>query len=41
MARKIAILGDIHANIDALSVVLQDCQEQGVTEYLCTGDVVG
>ena len=41
MARKIAILGDIHANIDALSVVLRDCQEQGVTEYLCTGDVVG
>ncbi len=38
---KIAILGDIHANIDALDVVLDDCAAQGVTEFLCTGDVVG
>ena len=38
---KIAILGDIHANLDALEVVLEDCRAQGVDEYLCTGDVVG
>ncbi len=38
---KIAILGDIHANIEALEVVLEDCRAQGVDEYLCTGDVVG
>jgi diadenosine tetraphosphatase ApaH/serine/threonine PP2A family protein phosphatase len=38
---RIAILGDIHANIDALNVVLDDCRAQGVEEYLCTGDVVG
>ena len=38
---QIAILGDIHANLDALDVVLDDCRAQGVTEYLCTGDVVG
>ena len=38
---KIAILGDIHANLDALETVLADCREQGVDEYLCTGDVVG
>ncbi len=38
---KIAILGDIHANIEALDVVLADAREQGVDEYLCTGDVVG
>jgi len=36
-----AILGDIHANLDALNVVLEDCRAQGVTDYLCTGDVVG
>ena len=36
-----AVLGDIHANIDALNAVLADCREQGVTDYLCTGDVVG
>ena len=38
---QIAILGDIHANLDALNVVLDDCRAQGVSEYLCTGDVVG
>ena len=41
MSRLFAILGDIHGNIDALDVVLQDCREMGVTDYLCTGDVVG
>ena len=41
MDRLIAILGDIHANLDALNVVLEDCRREGVTEYLCTGDVVG
>ncbi|MGN0855435.1 MAG: metallophosphoesterase family protein [Kiritimatiellia bacterium] len=38
---QIAILGDIHANLDALQTVLDDCRDQGVTDYLCTGDVVG
>ena len=41
MGRLIAVLGDIHANLDALEAVLADCREEGVTEYLCTGDVVG
>ncbi len=41
MGQRIAILGDIHSNIDALSVVLEDCLAQGVTDYLCTGDIVG
>ena len=41
MDKLIAILGDIHANIDALNVVLDDCRAQGVTDYLCTGDIVG
>jgi diadenosine tetraphosphatase ApaH/serine/threonine PP2A family protein phosphatase len=36
-----AILGDIHSNLDALNVVLDDCRSQGVTDFLCTGDVVG
>ena len=38
---KYAILGDIHANLEALTAVLQDAKEQGVTDYACTGDVVG
>ena len=41
MGKKIAILGDIHSNIDALNVVLEDCRREGVDEYLCTGDIVG
>ena len=41
MGRRIAIFGDVHANLDALEVVLADCREQGVDSYLCTGDVVG
>ena len=38
---RYAILGDIHANLEALDAVLQDATEQGVTHYACTGDVVG
>ncbi len=41
MGKRIAIFGDVHSNIDALDVVLADCREQGVTDYLCTGDIVG
>ena len=41
MDKLFAILGDIHANLDALNVVLDDCRSQGVTDFLCTGDVVG
>ncbi len=38
---KYAILGDIHANLEALTVVLADAEEQGVTHYASTGDIVG
>ena len=38
---KYAILGDIHSNWEALSTVLQDAKEQGVTAYVCVGDIVG
>ena len=41
MAKIYAILGDIHANIDALETVLADAREQGVTDYVSVGDVVG
>lgn len=41
MDKLFAILGDVHANLDALSVVLEECKSQGVTDFLCTGDVVG
>lgn len=41
MGKKIAILGDIHSNLEALETVLADAKAQGVDECLCTGDVVG
>lgn len=38
---RIALFGDIHANLEALEAVLADAAAQGVTDYVCTGDVVG
>lgn len=38
---KYAILGDIHANMEALQAVLADAGRQGVTHYASTGDIVG
>ncbi len=38
---KYAILADIHGNLEALQVVLEDCKAQGATHYACLGDVVG
>lgn len=39
--KKYAILGDVHGNWEALSVVLRDAEELGVDSYVCVGDVVG
>ena len=38
---KFAVLGDIHANLEALVAVLSDARDQGCTHYSCVGDVVG
>ena len=38
---KYAVLGDIHANLEALQAVMADAEAQGVTKYACTGDIVG
>jgi predicted phosphodiesterase len=38
---KFAIIADIHANLEAFHVVLEDCKKQRVTHYACLGDVVG
>ena len=37
----IAIVSDLHSNLEATSRVLEECQRLGVTEYLCLGDVIG
>jgi predicted phosphodiesterase len=38
---RIAIFGDIHANLEAFEVVLADARDQGCTSFICLGDVVG
>lgn len=38
---KFAILGDIHANLEALEAVLADAAEHGATHHVCIGDLVG
>ena len=38
---KTAIISDIHGNIEALTVVLQHIEAQGITDIVCLGDVIG
>ena len=37
---KAAILSDIHANLEALNAVLQDCEREGVDRFWLLGDYV-
>jgi predicted phosphodiesterase len=38
---KVAILSDIHANLEALEATLADARGQGADRVVCLGDVVG
>lgn len=38
---RVALIGDIHANLAALDSALDLCEREGVDEYVCTGDLVG
>jgi len=38
---RIALFGDIHANLEALETVLADAEQRGCTSFVCVGDVVG
>jgi predicted phosphodiesterase len=38
---KYAIIADIHGNMDAFQVVLEDIRNQKATHIVCLGDVVG
>lgn len=37
----IAIISDIHANLEALEVVLKDIDTRGIERIVCLGDIVG
>jgi predicted phosphodiesterase len=38
---RYAIISDVHSNIHALDVVLQDIDDQGADVIICAGDLVG
>ncbi len=38
---KFAIIADIHGNLEAFQVILEDIKQQKCTHYACLGDVVG
>ena len=38
---RLAIISDIHGNLDALTAVLADAAAQGCGDIICLGDVVG
>lgn len=38
---KIAIISDVHANLEALEAVLEDIENQKIETVFCLGDVVG
>jgi putative phosphoesterase len=38
---KIAIIADIHANLEALNAVLENIKRSGIKNIICAGDIVG
>jgi predicted phosphodiesterase len=38
---RLAILSDVHSNLEALEAVLEDAHEHNCTHFVCLGDVVG
>ena len=39
--KKMAVISDIHANIEALTAVLEDIRRQNIDRIYCLGDVIG
>jgi predicted phosphodiesterase len=39
--QAIALISDIHANLEALEAVLRDIHHRGIKEIICLGDLVG
>lgn len=38
---QIAIISDVHANQEALDVVLRDIKRRGIKDIVCLGDIIG
>lgn len=41
ICEPVALISDIHANLEALEVVLADISARGITRIVCLGDVIG
>jgi predicted phosphodiesterase len=41
MSEKIALISDLHSNIEALEAVLKDIQDQKIETIVCLGDLIG
>lgn len=41
MNDPVAIISDIHGNLQALQAVIADIEQQGIRERVCLGDIVG
>ena len=41
MNSRIAIISDLHSNIEALDAVLRDIEKQKVEQIICLGDIIG
>lgn len=41
MNTKVAIISDIHGNLEALNKVIKDIRKSGIRSIICLGDVVG
>ncbi|WP_395745257.1 metallophosphoesterase family protein [Prosthecobacter sp.] len=41
MNSDIAVISDVHGNLQALEAVMEDIRAQGVSECICLGDTVG
>jgi diadenosine tetraphosphatase ApaH/serine/threonine PP2A family protein phosphatase len=41
LPERLALISDIHANIEALDAVLADIDQRGIKEIWCLGDIVG
>ena len=37
---KIAIISDIHGNLEALTATLEDIEKRNVNEIICLGDII-
>ena len=41
LAKRYALISDVHGNLEALRAVIEDIQDRGITDIVCLGDIVG